>query len=77
MDKFKEYLKDNTNLRLNGREIRNVVFSAHAIALSKDRKSIEWGDIRDILRVTRAFQDQLKEITDKQRYQRGASKGGN
>ncbi|KAL8919899.1 MAG: hypothetical protein Q9172_004747 [Xanthocarpia lactea] len=77
MDNFKEYLKDNSNLKLNGREIRNLVFSAHAIALSKDRKSIKWGDIRDILRVTRAFQEQLKEITDKQRYQREASKDGN
>lgn len=77
MDNFKEYLKDNNNLKLNGREIRNLVFSAHAIALSKDRKSIKWGDIRDILRVTRAFQEQLKEITDKQRYQREASKDGN
>lgn len=75
MASFKEYLKDSTNFKLNGREIRNVVFSAHAMALSKNRTSIVWSDIREVLRVTREFQDQLKKVTTKQRLQREASIG--
>ncbi|KAL8910189.1 MAG: hypothetical protein Q9171_004487 [Xanthocarpia ochracea] len=75
MKSFKEYLKDSTNFKLNGREIRNVVFSAHAMALSKKRTSIVWNDIREVLRVTREFQDQLKKVTTRQRLQREASMG--
>lgn len=51
-----------------------MVFSAHAMALSDGKDSIRWTHIRDVLRVTRDFQDQLKSITDKQRYNREASK---
>ncbi|KAL8897862.1 MAG: hypothetical protein Q9192_002371, partial [Flavoplaca navasiana] len=74
-DKFQNYLADSPRFKLNGREIRNVVFSVHAVALSEGKESIGWNHIRDVLRLTRDFQDQLKAITDKQRYGREAAKG--
>ncbi|KAL8844085.1 MAG: hypothetical protein Q9176_001491 [Flavoplaca citrina] len=74
-DNFQNYLADSPRFKLNGREIRNVVFSAHAVALSEGKESIGWNHIRDVLRLTRDFQDQLKAITDKQRYGREAAKG--
>ena len=73
--KFNEYLHDNSRLRFNGRQIRNMVFSAHALALSAGGRSIQWGDIREVLRVTREFQEQLAKIVDEQRYLREAKKG--
>ena len=75
LENFKEYLKDNTRLRFNGRQIRNIVFSAHAMALSEGRSSIGWSDMREVIRVTREFQDQLQSISDEQRYLREAGKG--
>ncbi|KAL8879546.1 MAG: hypothetical protein Q9198_002859 [Flavoplaca austrocitrina] len=73
-DKFQNYLADSPRFKLNGREIRNVVFSAHAMALSEGKESIGWNHIRDVLRLTRDFQDHLKAITSKQRYMREAAK---
>lgn len=74
-DNFQNYLADSPRFKLNGREIRNVVFSANVMALSEGKDSIGWNHIRDVLRVTRDFQEQLKAITDKQRYGREASSG--
>ncbi|KAL9028149.1 MAG: hypothetical protein Q9196_003443 [Gyalolechia fulgens] len=75
MSSFKEYLRDG-DIKLNGREIRNLVFSAHAIALSQPEKCISWSNIKEVLRVTRQFQKQLEEVTNKQRYWREAAKKG-
>ncbi|KAL9636031.1 MAG: hypothetical protein Q9204_002403 [Flavoplaca sp. TL-2023a] len=72
--KFQNYLKESPRFKLNGREIRNVVFSANAMALSEGKESIGWKHIRDVLIVTRDFQDQLEKITSKQRYMREAAK---
>ncbi|KAL8734981.1 MAG: hypothetical protein Q9181_002990 [Wetmoreana brouardii] len=74
--RFEQYLKDSSRFKLNGREIRNVVFSAHAMALSQNKSSIAWDHIRDVLSVTREFQDQLKEVNNRQRILREASKSG-
>ena len=68
-------MADNSGTRFNGRQIRNLVFSAHALALSKNRESIMFDDIKAVLRLTRDFQSQLKEVFDKQRANREASKG--
>lgn len=73
-ESFKDYLADSPRFKLNGREIRNVVFSAHAMAMSEGKESMGWAHIGDVLRVTRKFQDELKSITDKQRYNREAAK---
>ncbi|KAL2045967.1 hypothetical protein ABVK25_011892 [Lepraria finkii] len=73
--KFKDYLKDNKNLRLNGREIRNVIFSAHAMALHSKKKSMSWDEIREVLAATRDFQDQLKATINAQRVSREAPTG--
>ena len=75
IDNFKEWIADDSGLRFNGRQIRNLVFSAHAMALSEKRDSINFRDIKEVLRVTRQFQNQLKEVIRNQRANREASKG--
>ena len=69
LDYFKQYTEDN-KLKLNGRQIRNLVFSARAIALSKGRDSITREEIRQVLRITRDFQDQLKDLMARERANR-------
>ncbi len=75
LNNFKDYLEDNSGLRFNGRQIRNLVFSAHAMALSEKRSSCIYKDIKEVLRVTREFQNQLKDVIRNQRVNREASKG--
>lgn len=75
LSNFKDYLDDNSGLRFNGRQIRNLVFSAHAIALSEERDSCIYKDIKEVLRVTRDFQNQLKDVISNQRHSREAKTG--
>ena len=69
LEYFQTYAQDN-KLRLNGRQIRNLVFSARAMALSKGRNSITKPDIKQVLRITRDFQDQLKDVVTRERNNR-------
>lgn len=75
LSNFKDYLDDNSGLRFNGRQIRNLVFSAHAMALSEKRSSCIYKDIKEVLRVTREFQNQLKDVIWNQRHSREAKTG--
>ena len=72
---FDDYMADHPGLKFNGRQIRNLVSSAHAMALSEGRDSIMYKDIKEILRVTTEFQNQLKDVIRNQRANREASKG--
>ncbi|KAL9034031.1 MAG: hypothetical protein Q9180_005630 [Flavoplaca navasiana] len=76
MKSFISFLEDSPEFKLNGRQIRNIVFSAHAMALSEGKESIGWDHIRDVLRVTKDFQAQLKDVINKQRLGREAAKQG-
>ena len=71
IDAFKDHLDDAGGIKLNGRQIRNQVFSAHAMALSDGRSAIKWQD----LKVTQQFQRQLEKHSDHVRSLREASKG--
>ena len=72
---FNDYVEENS-FKLNGREIRNIVFSARKIAQSDERESITWRDIRQVMKATREFQNQLKSFSERQRYEREAAKDG-
>ena len=75
LDYFETYAKDN-KLKLNGRQIRNLVFSARAMALSKGNDSITREEIRQVLIITRDFQDQLKGLMERERANREVSADG-
>ena len=75
VDSFKEHAED-TGLKLNGRQIRNLVFSAQAMASADGRESISWSDIKCVTKVTREFQTQLKSIVETERAYREVSKEG-
>ena len=75
LDYFETYAKDN-KLKLNGRQIRNLVFSARAMALSKGSDSITREEIRQVLIITRDFQDQLKGLMERERANREVSADG-
>ncbi|KAL9631611.1 MAG: hypothetical protein Q9164_005791 [Protoblastenia rupestris] len=63
-------------LKLNGRQIRNLVSSAQAMALSNDRDTINLKDIKQVMKVTRLFQAQLKDLVQSERQRREVSKEG-
>lgn len=67
---------DEMGLRLNGRQIRNLVFSARAMARANDRTSITQKEIKQVMKVTREFQAQLKDLVQRERTNREVSKGG-
>jgi hypothetical protein len=66
--------------KLNGRQIRNVVASALSLARSRARPGGEDGKmtkehLKEVLEITRDFQDQLESVTMTARKQNEA-KGG-
>ena len=75
VDNFKEDAS-YSNVKLNGRQIRNLVISASAIAKAEGKDSISWKDIRQVLKVTRYFQEQLRSLVERERMQREVSKEG-
>ncbi|KAL9614371.1 MAG: hypothetical protein Q9167_001174 [Letrouitia subvulpina] len=72
---FHEFTED-TKIKLNGRQIRNLVSSAQAIASSNHRDSISRVDFRQILIVTRDFQEQLNRLVEQERMRREVTKDG-
>ena len=70
---FGEYAED-MNLSLNGRQIRNLVSSAQAVAVSEKEDSITWNHIKQVAKVTRDFQNQLQKHVADERYDREAPK---
>lgn len=72
---FQEFTED-TKIKLNGRQIRNLVSSAQAIASSNHRDSISRVDFRQILIVTRDFQEQLNRLVEQERMRREVTKDG-
>ena len=70
---FGEYA-DDMNLNLNGRQIRNLVSSAQAVATAEGMDSITWDHIKQVTKVTRDFQNQLQKHVADERYDREAPK---
>ncbi|KAH0548597.1 hypothetical protein GP486_007859, partial [Trichoglossum hirsutum] len=77
---IKRWIDDDDNIDefrgLNGRQIRNILFSAASLASGRDGK-VRLEDIKGILRQTQTFQSHLKVMTESARekaevdYQRG------
>lgn len=80
-EKIIEYVNEyGSDYKLNGRQIRNVVSSALSLARSTakerngdDRLTVD--HLKEVLYVTRDFQEQLEEITTHSRHLNEASKG--
>ena len=64
----------NMGLNLNGRQIRNLVSSAQAVAIADNQDSIAWSHIKQVAKVTRDFQNQLQKHVADERYDREAPK---
>jgi AAA+ superfamily predicted ATPase len=62
---IKDWIKeDGSDYDLNGRQIRNVVSSAQALARSEGKgKQVEKRHIRKVMAVTKEFQLQLEPLT--------------
>ena len=62
MNWFEENAKDAlTSSQFNGRDIRNLFFSAQLLALAKDDKKLTLEDIKDVYKSTTEFRRDLEK----------------
>ncbi len=66
LNKIERYVTEDFDEEFNGRQIRNVVSSAMAVARGRNGK-ITLRDIKDVVKVTRDFRNHLYEETVKAR----------
>jgi ATP-dependent Clp protease ATP-binding subunit ClpA len=80
-DKVIDYVNEwGAENKLNGRNIRNVVSSALALARSQAKKRggddrLTDKDLKDVMRITKDFQNQLEAITTRARSENEAREG--
>ena len=60
-DNITSFIESAHTSGLNGRQIRNVISSAEAMASARARSYIEYNDIRSVLSHTREFEKALKD----------------
>jgi len=65
--------KDATEYNLNGRQIRNIVKSAEALARS-EKKSLNRDHLDDVLKMTDKFQRALQDVISQSRHNLGQTK---
>ena len=72
---FDEWLEDNNAVKFNGRQIRNIVTAALALARADNRDTITYDtDIRAVVKATRGFQTQLENLIPQERMRREVTK---
>jgi len=65
--------KEATEYNLNGRQIRNIVKSAEALARS-EKKSLNRDHLDDVLKMTDKFQRALQDVISQSRHNLGQTK---
>lgn len=74
-EKLKEWIEETgSDYQLNGRQIRNVVSTAHALACSEEQgEDITRDHFKRVTAMTKEFQSQLEKLTMQRRGDNEAS----